>query len=84
MKKELNQFVLDFCEGIECALWETNKITRYVDCELVDVLQLDSVNDIDNSLLNDIMTQMVDVLNNTEGIKAYIASSNEITAYKED
>lgn len=84
MKEELNQFVLDFIEGIECTLWETNKTTSYVDCELVEVLEVDSVNDIDNALLSDIMKQIVNGLNNIEGINAYIESSNEITAYKEN
>lgn len=81
--KEINQFILDFAEGVECKLWETDKTTCYVDCELVEVLGVDHTEDIDGIVLKDIMQQIVNRLNDIDGINAYIESSNEITAYKE-
>lgn len=84
MNKELRNFVVDFIDGVECRLMETNKTTCYVDCELAEILGVDNVNDIDNDILNDVMSQIVDGLRRTENVDAYISSSNEITAYKID
>lgn len=84
MTKELRHFIVDFIDGVECKLMETNRTTCYVDCELREVLNVESVNDIDSAILDDVMNQIVEGLRRIENIDAYISSSNEISAYRVD